>query len=76
MKPRRIYIDTSVVGGCLDPEFEEASLQLFELFRAGDLVAVVSRLVLSEVRRAPPAVRAMLAGIPSAHQCCPVKKLG
>jgi predicted nucleic acid-binding protein len=68
MKPRRIYIDTSVVGGCLDSKFEEASLQLFELFRAGALVAVVSRLVLSEVRRAPSAVRGMLAGIPSAHR--------
>ncbi|HEX8359410.1 MAG TPA: hypothetical protein VF613_04860 [Longimicrobium sp.] len=68
MKPRRIYIDTSVVGGCLDAEFREASLQLFELFQTGDLIAVVSRLVRSEVRRAPPAVRAMLAQIPSAHR--------
>jgi predicted nucleic acid-binding protein len=68
MKPRRVYIDTSVVGGCFDAEFEEASLRLFELFHTGDLIAVVSRLVLSEVQGAPPTVRAMLARIPSAHR--------
>jgi len=68
MKPRRIYIDTSVVGGCLDAEFEDSSLRPFELFRTGALVAVVCRLVVAEVRRAPPAVNAMLAGIPSAHR--------
>ena len=28
----RIYADTSVIGGCFDPEFEEASRKLFDLF--------------------------------------------
>ena len=32
---RRIYTDTSVIGGCLAGEFSLYSTQLFERFRAG-----------------------------------------
>lgn len=67
MKPLRVYIDTSVVGGCFDPEFREASLELFSRFRSGTMMAVVSDLTTSEVERAPPAVRNMLASIPSEY---------
>jgi hypothetical protein len=30
MKNQRVYIDTSVIGGCFDIEFEEWSKRLFE----------------------------------------------
>jgi predicted nucleic acid-binding protein len=65
MKPIRVYIDTSVVGGCLDPEFQEASLRLFELFRTGRMIAVVSDLTIMELAPAPPAVREVLNRIPA-----------
>jgi hypothetical protein len=68
MKPRRVYIDTSVVGGCLDPEFRVASTELFERFRAGSLIAVVSDLTLFELGPAPPEVRAVMQNIPSAYR--------
>ena len=32
----RIYVDTSVIGGCFDNEFEEYSNQLFEEFIKGE----------------------------------------
>ena len=67
MKPRRVYIDTSVVGGCLDPEFRDASMRMFERFRAGSLIAVVSDLLRSEIQPAPVEVQAVLASIPTAH---------
>ncbi|HEX8359412.1 MAG TPA: hypothetical protein VF613_04870 [Longimicrobium sp.] len=67
MKPRRVYIDTSVVGGCLDAEFRDPSVQLFERFREGTLVALVSDLLRAEIRPAPPAVQAVLEGLPAAH---------
>lgn len=67
MKPPRVYIDTSVVGGCLDAEFQDASLQLFDRFRKGTLIAVVSDLLRAEIRPAPPAVQALLEGLPAAH---------
>jgi hypothetical protein len=39
MRPR-IYTDTSVIGGCLDEEFKEASLQLINMFKLGAAVLV------------------------------------
>jgi hypothetical protein len=33
MKTLRIYIDTSVIGGCLDVEFSQESLALVEKAR-------------------------------------------
>jgi hypothetical protein len=43
MKPR-VYIDTSVIGGCFDEEFAVWSLKLFGEFHAGSKTAVVSDL--------------------------------
>lgn len=37
----RIYVDTSVIGGCLDKEFEKYSNQLFEEFIAGEKRLVI-----------------------------------
>lgn len=31
---RRIYTDTSAIGGCLDEEFRTASTQLFDRFKS------------------------------------------
>ena len=42
MKPLRIYLDTSVLGGCEDPEFAEDSLRLIERVRLGRFTALLS----------------------------------
>lgn len=68
MRPRRVYIDTSVVGGCLDPEFQVASTELFKRFRAGSLIAVVSDLTLFELGPAPAEVRGIMESIPPASR--------
>ena len=68
MKPLRVYIDASVVGGCLDSEFRYPSVQLFERFRNGTMIAVVSDLAALEVSRAPLSVRAVLNQVPAAHR--------
>ncbi len=39
---QRIYIDTSVIGECEDEEFSVWSVQLFEEFREGSRIAVIS----------------------------------
>jgi hypothetical protein len=41
MKTPRIYLDTSVLGGCFDPEFAVWSNGLMEDFRAGRFVPVL-----------------------------------
>ena len=68
MKSKRVYIDTSVVGGCLDAEFRDASLELFERFRTRRMIAVVSDLLHYELKPAPAAVRDVLAAIPIAYR--------
>ena len=60
----RIYIDTSVIGGCLDDEFAEWSNLLFDEFRATVKVAVVADLTLREMEDAPEEVKRMLSTLP------------
>jgi len=38
----RVYLDTSVIGGCLDEEFRTPSIRLLERGRAGEAALVVS----------------------------------
>ncbi len=53
----RIYVDTSVLGGCFDPEFVTWSEALIRDFRARRLVPVLSDVTAAEVAAAPAAVR-------------------
>lgn len=57
MEKLRVYADTSVFGGCFDPEFETASLAFFREVRNGRFVLVVSDLTVQELVDAPEAVR-------------------
>lgn len=41
MSKLKIYIDTSVIGGCFDEEFAKWSNQLFEEFKTGGKLAVI-----------------------------------
>ena len=65
---RRIYADTSVIGGCLDEEFRVASGLLFEAFAAGRAILVLSELTLLELQLAPEAVRQVLEQVGDAHK--------
>ncbi|OGH55950.1 MAG: hypothetical protein A3G34_02035 [Candidatus Lindowbacteria bacterium RIFCSPLOWO2_12_FULL_62_27] len=57
----RVYIDTSVVSGCLEEKWQEDSLKLMELFASGKMRPVLSNLTIDEVLAAPSAeVRALL----------------
>ena len=64
MHKLRIYIDTSVIGGCFDEEFAEWSNILFDEFREGKKIAVVSEIVLKELINAPEIVKNKLNQIP------------
>lgn len=61
MKTLRVYLDTSVVGGCLDPEFAPWSNGLLADLRAGRFRPVLSDLLALELRQAPRAVQAVYA---------------
>ena len=64
----RIYIDTSVIGGCCDEEFAEWSLRLMQEFRHGLKIAVISDITLQELEIAPEIVRLQLKDLPSPRQ--------
>ena len=57
MERLRIYTDTSVIGGCFDPEFMVWSNGLVRDFRARRLIPVLSQVTAAEVVSAPVAVR-------------------
>jgi predicted nucleic acid-binding protein len=61
----RVYIDTSVIGGCFDPEYREESNQLWSEFKTAKKTLVVSDLVLLELEEAPKRVRQLLDELPS-----------
>lgn len=56
----RVYIDTSVIGGCLDEQFKEHSERLFTDFEADRLRAVISNITIAEVLQAPEEVKSLL----------------
>lgn len=56
----RVYVDTSVIGGCLDEEFQRWSLRLVKEFLAGKKIAVISDITRGELDVAPEPVREVL----------------
>lgn len=61
---QRIYIHTSVIGGCKDEEFSLWSNQLFKEFQQGLKIAVISDLTRRELERAPESVKSILSDLP------------
>ena len=61
---QRFYFDTSVFGAIYDIEFEEATLQLFERLKLGQIVCVFSDVTESELVKAPEKVREYFKSLP------------
>ena len=57
MRILRVYIDTSIVGGCYDFEFAKWSNGLVKDFRLGHFKPVLSEVVTAEIENAPERVR-------------------
>jgi hypothetical protein len=65
MKIQRIYIDTSVIGGCFDPEFAEWSNGLLQDFRNGTFQPLLSEVIAAEIEEAPENVQLIYAELMS-----------
>jgi predicted nucleic acid-binding protein len=61
---QRFYFDTSVFGGVYDVEFDEASIQLFEKVKLGQLICVYSDLTEGELFDAPENVKDFFKNLP------------
>ncbi len=60
---KRIYIDTSVVGGQFDKEFSDDTNPFFDAVLNGQFIIIVSDLLEAELLRAPQQVRDFLSTI-------------
>ena len=66
MKRLRVYVDTSVVGGCLDSKFAVESRALVDMAVRGEVTLLVSDLLVAELMRAPAEVQAVYGQLPEA----------
>ena len=60
MKVIRIYIDTSIIGGKYDSEFQNASIKFFEQVKENKFHLIISALVQEEIVAAPENVKDFL----------------
>jgi predicted nucleic acid-binding protein len=60
VKAVRVYIDTSIVGGKFDSEFQKASELFFEQVRENKFHLIISALVREEITAAPANIRKFL----------------
>ena len=61
MEGLRIYIDTSVFGGCFDEEFKKPSKALFRAIKAKLVTPLISDILIAELARAPQEVQKLLS---------------
>lgn len=61
MKIQRVYLDTSVLGGCFDSEFAEWSNGLIQDIRDGLFKPLISQLTATEIENAPEQVQEIYA---------------
>jgi hypothetical protein len=64
---QRVCIDTSVIGGYFDKQFKEWSIKLFDEFKNGNKIAVISDITLDELELAPKKVQEVLKLVPTIY---------
>jgi predicted nucleic acid-binding protein len=62
-KTLRIYLDTSVIGGCIDPEFAPWSNGLMKDFHEETFRPVISEVVTLELEFAPDSIKRVYASL-------------
>ena len=65
---RKVYIDTSVVGGYFDEEFELWTKLFFDSVKTGRFKIATSELLNAELLNAPEQVKRFLTSIPDEHK--------
>ena len=68
LKKLNLYIDTSVIGGYFDEEFEEETKILFESIFNNEFHVIYSSITEDELIKAPEKVRLLLDSIPNENK--------
>jgi hypothetical protein len=61
---QRIYVDTSVFGGCYEAEFETHSKLLFQKIMEGNIILLYSQMTEIELSKAPATIKQLVKQIP------------
>jgi predicted nucleic acid-binding protein len=61
---QRIYIDTSVIGGYFDPEFEEFTRPFFQRVLDDEIIVIYSNITEEELISAPEHVKQFMRDLP------------
>lgn len=64
MKKLKIYLDTSVIGGCFDEEFAEYSNKVIGAIINGNYQGIISEITITELNDAPDDVKNKFHQIP------------
>lgn len=65
---KRVYVDTSVIGGYFDDEFAIDTIPFFKSIIKGEIKIIVSDLLEAELLRAPEFVKELLGNIPDSRK--------
>jgi hypothetical protein len=57
---QRVYLDTSVIGGCYDPEFAAFTIPLFDRIKKGEFIFLYSTVTQDELENAPLKVKELV----------------
>ncbi len=60
---KKVFVDTSVFGGCFDEEFKKESVWFFDEVAAGRFEVVVSKIVMDEIDDAPEHIQSFVDGL-------------
>jgi len=60
VRAQKVYIDTSVLGGYFDSEFDQATKSFFDEVKKGEYKVVISNVTEGELLNAPERVRSLL----------------
>jgi predicted nucleic acid-binding protein len=66
-KIKRVYVDTSVVGGVFEREFQQRTEPLWNAVRNGTIIAIISDILADELENAPAHVQDFFARLPENH---------
>jgi predicted nucleic acid-binding protein len=65
MKKIRVFVDTSVFGGCFDDEFKKESVAFFDLVKRGHFQIVISNAIVDELDSAPDHIGEYVRSLPA-----------
>lgn len=68
MMIKKVYIDTSVIGGYFDEEFEFWTKNFFDAVKNSEFKIVISELLTQELEYAPNYIRTFLDELPEQHK--------